>query len=78
MTMTHQEAQATLCVLEKLIKVAEGLGGESERQRAALDALRGRRTNLRRIVAVRDALKKQPVVCLSTWRDPARITVAAL
>ena len=77
MTMTHQEAQATLSVLEKLIRVAEGLGTDDGRQRAALHALRGRRTNLRRIVAARSALKQQPVVYLNAWRDTPRRVVAA-
>ena len=77
MTMTHQEAQATLSVLEKLIRVAEGLGAGDGRQRAALHALRGRRTNLRRIIATRDALKQQPVVCLNAWRDTPRLVAAA-
>jgi hypothetical protein len=77
MTMTHQEAQATLSVLEKLIRVAEGLGAGDGRQRAALHALRGRRSNLRRIVAARDTLKQQPVVCLKAWRETPRLVAAA-
>ena len=78
MTMTHQEAQATLTVLDKLIRVAEGLGTGDGKQRAALHALRGRRTNLRRIVAARDTLKQQPIVYLNAWRDTPRMVATAL
>jgi hypothetical protein len=78
MTMTHQEAEATLSVLEKLISVAEVLGTGDGKQRAALHALRGRRSSLRRIVAERAKLKQQSVVYLSAWRDTPRGASAAL
>ncbi len=69
MTATIEEAAKTLFTLEKLICVAEIVGLNDPDQRAALEALRGRRSALKRLIARRQKLKQQKIVCLSTWRD---------
>jgi hypothetical protein len=73
MTATIEEAAKTLFTLEKLICVAEIIGVNDPEQRAALEALRGRRSALRQLIARRQKLKRQKIVCLAQWRDAPRI-----
>jgi hypothetical protein len=72
MEMTNQEARRTLKALEQLICVAEMMKLANPVQRAALQALRGRRASLRRLLAARKQLKAQKIVCIAAWRDVAR------
>ena len=72
MTTTIEEAAKTLFTLEKLICVAEIVGIRDPNQRAALEALRGRRSALKRLIARRQKLKQQKIVCLAQWRDTPR------
>jgi hypothetical protein len=69
MTKTVEEAAKTLFTLDKLICVAELMGLQDPDQRAALEALRGRRAALKRLIARRQKLKQQKIVCLAAWRD---------
>ncbi len=69
MSMSSDEAQQTLQTLERLICLAERLDMRSPTQRVALDALRGRRTILRQLLASRRQIEAQKVVFLSAWRD---------
>jgi hypothetical protein len=69
MLATIEEAAKTLFTLEKLICVAEIMDLQDPDQRAALEALRGRRSALKRLIAKRQKLKAQKIVCLSSWRD---------
>lgn len=79
MTVTIEEAAKTLFTLEKLICVAEIVGLHDPEQRAALEALRGRRSALKRLIARRQKLKQQKIVCLAAWRDaPSAARRAAL
>jgi hypothetical protein len=69
MAMTSSEASQTLKALERLICVAELMRLGNPAQRAALQALRGRRAALRRLIARRQKLLAQKVVCITAWRD---------
>lgn len=69
--MSNDEASKTLTALEKLICVAELLGLSDPAQRAVLQALRGRRAVLKRMIASQRRLKAQKIVCLGAWRDAA-------
>ncbi|HXQ53623.1 MAG TPA: hypothetical protein VN802_21200 [Stellaceae bacterium] len=73
MPMSNDEARQTLTALEKLICVAELMELGDPEQRAALQALRGRRAALRRLVASRQHLRQQKIVCLAAWRDAPRV-----
>jgi hypothetical protein len=77
MTATIEEAAKTLFTLEKLICVAEIVGLQDPAQRAALEALRGRRSALRRLIARRQKLKQQKIVCLAAWRDAPHLGSSA-
>jgi len=77
MTTTIEEAAKTLFTLEKLICVAELMGLQDPDQRAALETLRGRRSALKRLIARRQKLKQQKIVCLSSWRDAPHLGRAA-
>ena len=72
MMMPSHEARRTLKALEQLICVAEMMKLADPVQRAALQALRGRRASLRRLIAARQQLKAQKVVCIAAWRDIPR------
>lgn len=67
--MTNLEARETLGALERLICVAELLQLRDPDQRAALQALRGRRAALRGLLARRRKLQAQKTVCLAAWRE---------
>jgi hypothetical protein len=69
MAMTSLEASQTLKALEQLICVAEVMKLSNPAQRAALQALRGRRAALRRLIASRQKLKAQKIVCIAAWQD---------
>ncbi len=73
MTATVEEAAKTLFTLEKLICVAELIGLQEPGQRTALEALRGRRSALKRLIAKRQKLKQQKIVCLAAWRDAPQL-----
>jgi hypothetical protein len=73
MDLSNQEANQTLKALERLICVAELLRLENPSQRAALQALRGRRAALRRLTARRQKLKSQKVVCIAAWREAPQL-----
>ena len=72
--MSSEEARQTLKTLEQLIVVATWMNVRKPEQRAALEALRRRRTALRRLLAKRSALVAQPVVPLAAWRARAACT----
>jgi hypothetical protein len=74
--MSTEEARQTLRTLEQLIAVATWIGAREPEQRTALQALKRRRTVLRRLVSARHSLVSGPVVSLKAWRDPARATAA--
>lgn len=78
MAMSNLEASETLKALERLICVAELMQLANPAQRAALQALRGRRAALRRLIARRQKLKAQKIVCIAAWRDapPTRVARA--
>jgi hypothetical protein len=73
MPQINDEASRTLSALEKLICVAELMELGDPEQRAALQALRGRRAALRRLVASRQHLRRQKIVCLAAFRDAPRL-----
>lgn len=77
MVMSSHEARGTLKALEQLICVAEMMKLTNPIQRAALQALRGRRASLRRLIAARKKLKAQKIVCIAAWRDVPRPSVRA-
>ncbi len=66
--MSSEEARQTLKTLEQLIAVATWMDLRRPDQRAALRALKRRRTTLRKLLAARSALAPQPVVPLAAWR----------
>lgn len=66
--MSSEEARQTLKTLEQLIAVAVWMGLRNPDQRAALQALKRRRSALKKLLAARTALAPQPVVPLSAWR----------
>jgi hypothetical protein len=72
MATTIEEAAKTLFTLERLICVAELMELADPDQRAALEALRGRRAALKRLIAKRKKLQAQKIVCLAQWRDAPR------
>lgn len=72
MSMSSEEARQTLTALEQLIAVAEWLGVRQPSQRAALRALRLRRTALKRLLTARAALAPRKVVPLAAWREPGK------
>jgi hypothetical protein len=72
MAMSSHEASRTLKALEQLICVAELMKLGNPVQRAALQALRGRRASLRRLIAARQKLRAQKIVCITAWRDAPR------
>jgi len=74
--MKNLEASQTLKALERLICVAEMMKLSNPSQRAALQALRGRRAALRRLVSTRQKLKAQKTVCIAAWRDAPRTRAA--
>jgi len=74
--MSSEEARQTLNTLEQLIAVATWIGARKPEQRAALQALKRRRTALRKLLATRAAMAAQPVVPLAAWREPARSAAA--
>jgi hypothetical protein len=77
MAATIEEAAKTLFTLEKLICIAELMGLADPDQRAALEALRGRRAALKRLIAKRKKLQAQKIVCLTQWRDAPRARASA-
>ena len=72
MAATIEEAAKTLFTLEKLICVAELMELADTDQRAALEALRGRRAALKRLIVKRKKLQAQKIICLGQWRDAPR------
>ena len=76
--MSNDEACKTLLTLDKLICVAEIMGLGNPEQRAALQALRGRRAALRQLIARRRKLKTEKIVCLSAWREAPTMAALAL
>jgi hypothetical protein len=72
MALSSSEARRTLKALERLICVAELMELRNPMQRAALKALRGRRAALRRLIAARQKLKPQKIICIAAWRDVRR------
>jgi hypothetical protein len=72
MDLSSTEARQTLKALERLICVAEVIALRNPMQRAALRALRGRRASLRRLIAARQKLKAQKIICIAAWRDTPR------
>jgi hypothetical protein len=68
MPTAKDETRQTLKALEQLICVAEWMGLASPDQRAALQALRGRRAALKKLLAVRKKLNEEKIVCLTAWR----------
>jgi hypothetical protein len=75
--MHSEEACQTLKTLEQLIAVATWIGGRDPQQRAALIALRRRRSALRKLLRVRQSLAIQPVVPLAAWREPSNARAAS-
>jgi hypothetical protein len=69
MAMTSREAGETLKALERLICAAELMALANPAQRAALQALRGRRAALRRLLSARRKLRAQKIVCIGAWSD---------
>jgi hypothetical protein len=76
--MSNDEACKTLLTLDKLICFAELMGLRDPEQRAALQALRGRRAALRQLLTKRRKLKADKIVCLATWRDAPRMSARAV
>ncbi len=68
MAQNQNEAQLTLTALDRLIAVAEWMGAKNPSQRTALKALRGRRGELKKIVAAAPASGGATVVSLADWR----------
>ena len=66
--MSSEEARQTLKTLEQLIAVAVWMDLRKPVERAALTALKRRRTALRKLLAARSELAPQPVVALAAWR----------
>jgi hypothetical protein len=66
--MSSEEARQTLKTLEQLIALAVWIGVQKPAQRAALQALKRRRTAMKKLLAARTALAPQPVVQLADWR----------
>ena len=66
--MSSEEARKTLKTLDQLIAVAVWMGLRRPDQRAALQALKRRRTALRKLLAARSRLAPEPVVPLAAWR----------
>lgn len=76
--MSSEEVRQTLKTLEQLITVATWMGLRKPDQRAALRALKRRRTALRKLLAARSALAPQPVVPLAAWRSGGGRAVRAV
>lgn len=70
MAMTTQEARKTLKTVENLITVLEQTQGTLDRdQLRVLRRLRGRRSALRGLLAVRDVERPKKIIHLALWRD---------
>lgn len=70
MAMTTQETRKTLKTVETLIAVLEQRQGTLDRdQLQVLRRLRGRRSTLRGLLAVREVERPKKIIQLALWRD---------